>query len=74
MKKKISIEESLERMGALADALEDEEGLCRASRIQLVTWIANQLSDLDTLIDAERELPLALRERYAAWIHQQRRS
>lgn len=74
MDKKISIEESLERMGTLADTLEDEEGLCPVSRIKLVTWIANQLTDLDTLIDAERELPLALRERYAAWIHLQRRS
>jgi hypothetical protein len=74
MKKKISIEESLEGMGALADTLVDEEVLCPVSRIQLVTWIAYQLSELDTLIDSERELPLALRERYAAWIHLQRRS
>lgn len=41
MENKISVEESLERIAALADTLEAEEGVCLVSRIKLVTWIAN---------------------------------
>jgi hypothetical protein len=52
----------------MADTLEAEEGVCPVSRIKLVTWIANQLSDLDVLIAAGQEPPPALRKLYAEWI------
>lgn len=68
MENKMSVEESLERIAALADTLEAEEGVCPVSRIKLVTWIANQLSDLDVLIAAGQEPPPALRKLYAEWI------
>ncbi|MHA6140945.1 hypothetical protein ACX3YC_26555 [Pseudomonas mohnii] len=64
----MSAEESLERLAALADTLEAEEGVCPVSRIRFVTWIANQLSDLDVFIAAKQEPPLALRELYVEWI------
>lgn len=68
MESKLSVEESLDRIAALADTLEAEEGGCPVSRIKLVTWIANQLSDLDALIAAGQEPPSALRKLYAEWI------
>ncbi|KAA0982681.1 hypothetical protein FQ192_31275 [Pseudomonas sp. ANT_J12] len=68
MENKIRAEESLKRIAALADTLEAEEGVCPVSRIELVTWIANQLSDLDVLIAAGQEPPPALRKLYAEWI------
>jgi hypothetical protein len=68
MENKMSVEESLERIAALADTLEAEEGVCPVSRIKLVTWIANQLSDLDVLTAAGQEPPPALRKLYSEWI------
>ena len=68
MENKLSVEESLERLAVLADTLEAEEGVCPVSRIKLVTWIANQLSDLDVLVAAGQEPPQALRKLYAEWI------
>lgn len=68
MENKISVEESLERISALADTLESEEGICPVSRIKLVTWIANQHSNLDVLIAAGQEPLPALRKLYAEWI------
>lgn len=68
MENKMGVEESLELIAALAYTLEAEEGVCPVSRIKLVTWIANQLSDLDVLIAAKQEPPPALRKLYAEWI------
>lgn len=68
MENTMSIEESLERIAALADTLEAQEGACPVSRIKLVTWIANQLSNKDTLLAAEQEPPPALRKLYTEWI------
>lgn len=68
MENSMSLEESLERLAALADTLEAEEGVCPVSRIKLVTWIANQLNDLDVLIAAGKEPTPTLRKLYVEWI------
>ncbi|WP_147473585.1 hypothetical protein [Pseudomonas ficuserectae] len=68
----MSIDASLERLANIADHLENQAGQCPVSRIKLVTWISDQVGDLEGLEKAERDLPQLpskLRMDYMAWIH-----
>lgn len=72
MNSSMSIDASLERLANIADHLEDQAGTCPVSRVRLVTWISDQVGDLDGLEQAEKDLPRLppkLRMDYAAWIH-----
>lgn len=68
----MSIDASLERLANIADHLEDQAGTCPVSRVRLVTWVSDQVGDLNGLEKAEKDLPRLqpkLRMDYAAWIH-----
>jgi hypothetical protein len=66
------LDASLERVDRLADALEQHVAPCPASRLRLNAWLAEWTRSDEGLRAAVQdlpELPHALREDYAAWVH-----
>lgn len=46
---------SIERISALADHLETQEGSCPYSRLLLTSWLINQLGNMSALEQSEQE-------------------
>jgi hypothetical protein len=66
------LDASIERVDRLADALEEQVTPCPASRLRLNAWLAEWTRSEQGLRATTQnlpELPQALRDDYAAWVH-----
>ena len=67
------LDDSIEQLGRLADALESQVMRCPTSRLRLITWLAECIKSAPEIAQAERNLPSlpeTLISAYATWIHQ----
>ncbi len=66
------LDDSIEQLGRLADALESQVMQCPTSRLRLITWLAEWFKSASAIAGAEGNLPSlpeTLISAYAAWIH-----
>ncbi|HHJ1297414.1 MULTISPECIES: hypothetical protein [Pseudomonas] len=67
------LDDSIEQLGRLADALESQVTPCPTSRLRLITWLADRFKSASAIAKAEENLPRLpkwLISAYTAWIHE----
>lgn len=67
------LDDSIEKLGRLADALESQVIPCPTSRLRLITWLADWFKSASAIARAEENLPSlpeGLISAYTVWIHE----
>ncbi|MNJ07466.1 hypothetical protein D3C77_15640 [compost metagenome] len=67
------LDDSIEKLGRLADALESQVMPCPTSRLRLITWLADRFKGASAVVQAEENLPSlpeGLISAHRAWIHE----